>query len=333
MRNRSRPFIVGPFLAHNPITLKGFFHELTEALRRGPVALATVVAARGSTPRIAGARQFLGANGASHGTIGGGATEARVRELARETLADGRPRTVEADLRGRPGAVRDGICGGTMTVWIVRLDPGNHHEFAESIAISLQAGKRFPLSLRLDAEAPLDREAADDAFHEILEPPPRLLIVGAGHIGRSLARLASELDFAVAVQDERRDWLTPDAFPEDCALERDLAAAVGALQAWEGERFAALVTRGFALDVAALNALSPVPHLAYLGLLGSRTRVATVLATQRESGNPPPPAGALHAPIGFEIGAETPEEIAVSIAAEIIQVRRALGGGHRRENP
>jgi len=311
--------------------LKNFFSELADALRHGPVALATVVAARGSTPRVAGARQFLAANGEFHGTIGGGATEAQVLDLARATLADGLPRTFEADLRGRPGAIRDGICGGTMSVWIVRLLPDPHLAFAEEIVASHNAGECVSLSLRLDARAPLSDAASADAFTEIVEPPPRLLIVGAGHIGRSLARLADSLDFAVAVQDERVDWLEPREFPANCTLQTDLAASVEALRAWGGAQFAALVTRGFALDVAALNALSTIPDLTYLGLLGSRARVTTVLATQRESGAPLPGKDVLHAPLGVEIDAETPEEIAVSIAAELIRVRRRKSG-HRRKN-
>jgi xanthine dehydrogenase accessory factor len=298
--------------------LNGFFDRLSDALTRGPVALATVVAARGSTPRIAGARQFLALDGNQHGTIGGGVTEARVLALARETLADGQPRTFSADLRGRPGDMREGVCGGTMELWIVRLEPATSLALVRAVAASLRAGKCLAFSTRLDAPVPLALEATADAFTETLEPAPLLLIVGAGHIGRALARLADDLGFAVAVQDERPDWLDATAFPAACAIEPRLEIAVSALQAWEGERFAVLVTRGFPQDVAALDALATISGLAYVGLLGSRKRVATVLAAHRPALAP----SVLHAPVGLEIGAETPEEIAVSIAAEIIQIRR-----------
>jgi xanthine dehydrogenase accessory factor len=307
--------------------LNGFFDRLSEALARGPAALVTVVSAQGSTPRIAGARQFLAADGSHHGTIGGGVTEARVLALARETLTDGRPRTFSADLRGRPGDVRDGICGGTMELWIVRLAPASCLPLVQAAADALRAGKCLSLSTRLDAAAPLALAAADDAFTEAIEPAPRLLIVGAGHIGRALARLADDLGFAVAVQDERPEWLDAPAFPAGCVLESSLEAAIHALGSWEGERFAALVTRGFPQDVAALTALAAIPDLAYVGLLGSRKRVATVLAAQRATGGPGIPASVLHAPVGLEIGAETPGEIAISIAAELIQIRRSSREG------
>jgi len=301
--------------------LNGFFDRLSEALARGPVALVTVVAARGSTPRIAGARQFLTAGGGHHGTIGGGVTEARVLDLARETLADGRPRTFSADLRGRPGDMREGVCGGTMELWIVRLDPSTCRPLVQAAATSLHAGKHFPFSIRLDAAVPLAGESAA-GFTETLEPSPRLLIIGAGHIGRALARLANDLGFAISVQDERPDWLDVAAFPPACDVESCIETAVQALKMWEGQRFAVLVTRGLPQDVAALDALATIPDLAYVGLLGSRTRVAAVLAAQRATDGPTISASVLHAPVGLEIGAETPEEIAVSIAAELIQFRR-----------
>ncbi len=302
--------------------MNGFFSRLHEALSRGPAALATVVDARGSTPRVAGARLFQSPDGETVGTIGGGVTEARVMELARATLTDGCPRTFQADLHGRPGDVRDGICGGAMRIEIIRLGTDDDAEILRSVAASLRLGRRILLSTSPAEKGPLSLEKTAGSFDEILEPPPRLLIVGAGHIGRSLARLADGLDFAVAVQDERPDWLVAPAFPRDCALDLALEDALAALRAWEGDRFAALVTRGFPQDLEALNALSTMPGLNYVGLLGSRTRVATVLAARRASGDAPFPKAILHAPIGSEIGAETPEEIAVSIAAELIQVRR-----------
>jgi len=310
--------------------VNGFFDRLSEALVRGPVALVTVVAARGSTPRIAGARQFFTADGGHHGTVGGGVTEARVLDLARETLTDGRPRTFFADLRGRPGDIREGVCGGTMELWIVRLEPTACLPLIQTVAASLCGGKCLSLSTRLDASVPLALEASADAFTETLEPAPRLLIVGAGHIGRALARLADGLGFALSVQDERPDWLDTAAFPAGCEIKPCLEASVHTLKIWEGERFVVLVTRGFPQDVAALDALATIPDLAYVGLLGSRKRVATVLAAQCAADGLAIPASVLHAPVGLEIGAETPEEIAVSIAAELIQIRRRSREGAAR---
>jgi len=315
-----------------------FFQQLSQALSSGPLALATVVNARGSTPRVAGARQFFTPTGLSEGTVGGGVAEARVEELAKATLSDGLPRVFEADMRGRPGDTRDGVCGGAMTVWIVRLEPTASLPALRALTQSLQAGRKVALSLRFHADEPIVvsslgeamSDSSPEQFTEIIQPPPRLLIVGAGHIGRSLAHLMDRLGFALTVQDNRPEWLVPEAFPVCCVRQLSLDEAGGVLRDWEGGRFIALVTRGFPQDVEALKILSTVPDLDYLGILGSKPRVATVFGAVREAGLQVPPSAALHAPIGIEIGAETPDEIAVSIAAEIIRVWRHGGGSTTR---
>lgn len=307
--------------------MRDFFQKLDQALQMGAATLATVVNARGSTPRIAGARMFVPENGPAIGTIGGGMTEGSVLALARETLADGTPRLFEADLRGKPGEVRDGICGGTMTLWLTRLTRDNAGEVVQSTFASLHMGKRAAVCTLFDATRPLSLEVGGDgAFVETLTPDPHLLVVGAGHIGRCLAKLARQLGFQVSVQDERTEWLDSTAFPPDCRLETGLPQAIETLQGWEGGRYAALVTRGFPQDVEALAILARDGGMDYVGLLGSRKRVQTVLAAHAVSGTPDFPASVLHAPVGLEIGAETPDEIAVSIAAEMIRVRRR---GHR----
>lgn len=314
-----------------------FFHQLSQALSSGPLALATVVSARGSTPRVAGARQFFTSTGLSEGTVGGGVAEARVEELAKATLVDGLPRVFEADMRGRPGDIRDGVCGGALTVWIVRLEPTASLLALRTLTQSLQSGRKAALSLRFQPDEPIVVTTLDEAtnsspeqFTEIVQPPPRLLIVGAGHIGRSLAHLMDRLGFAITVQDSRPEWLVPEAFPACCVRQLSLEEAGGVLRDWEGGRFIALVTRGFSQDVEALKVLSTMPDLDYLGILGSKPRVATVFAVARDAGLPIPASSALHAPIGIEIGAETPDEIAVSIAAEIIRVWRHGGGSTAR---
>jgi len=296
--------------------------------------MAVVVAASGSTPRVAGARQFITMTGEPWGSVGGGVAESRVLEMARKTLADGEPRQFHANLHGRPGDIRDGVCGGSMEVWIVRLQPARDLPAVAAINEALLVGRRVavatcvtgdkPISLALSGASP---GLAGGCFIEMVEPPPRLLVVGAGHIGRSLARLIQDLGFIVAVQDARADWLVPAAFPAACFLEKDIASAAEAMRSWEGAKFAALVTRGFPQDVEALKALAAIPEMDYVGLLGSRARVGTVLKVLAESGGHPWSPEVFHAPIGLEIGAETPDEIAVSIAAEVIKVLR-----HARES-
>lgn len=305
-----------------------FFLRLHDALVEGPVVLMTVVHARGSTPRVAGARQFLSARGDSFGTIGGGVTEFRAMELARETLADGQARSFHADLGGTLHDQRDGICGGTMRVSIVRLEPARMLDTVRNISDQLNSGQRVHLATHCEGDQALiihpvshSAHSTDEVFTQLIDPTPALLIIGAGHIGRALARLACDLEFTVFVHDDRAEWLTDSAFPNCRALELTLNAALAPLQQWEGMRFAALVTRGFAQDVAALQQLRTIPNWRYIGLLGSKRRITKVLADQD-----PWPHEVLHAPTGIEIAAETPMEIAISIAAEMIQVMRDAKG-------
>ncbi|MDX2227022.1 MAG: XdhC family protein [Verrucomicrobiae bacterium] len=301
------------------------------------MALATVVSAKGSTPRVPGARQFLPVKGAPEGTIGGGATEARILELAQQTLEDGQPRTFEADLRGRPGDIREGICGGIMTVWIVRLTPAQDMSVIQALNTALENGKSVTLLTRLVSPGPVSLAGVGgpvtgEVFEEEIEPAPQLLVVGAGHIGRALARLMDELDFNICIHDDRQEWLEPGCFPKRCRLEKNLRSCVERLKSWRGEMYAVLVTRGYGQDVEAMEALAGVHSLKYLGLLGSRPRVSTVLAALGER-NVVFSEKVLHAPIGIEIGAETPMEIAVSIGAELIRVRRRPREAATRSNP
>lgn len=299
-----------------------FLQNFASALRNDPAVLVTVVSAQGSTPRMAGARMAVSEHGIVAGTIGGGLTESRVLELASQTLADGQPRRLEADLRGKPGEMRDGICGGTMSLWIARMTWETAGVELSACLDALAGGRKITLSTSFEATRPLAIGPAQDGFTETLEPDPHLLIVGAGHIGRCLASLMAGLEFRITVQDERNDWRVASSFPAGCGLEASMTESARKLSEWEGQKYAALVTRGFPQDLEALAVLSSYPSLTYVGLLGSKKRIHTVLAAHAASGAPVFAEGVLHAPVGLEIGAETPEEIAVSIASEMIRVRR-----------
>jgi len=156
---------------------------------------------------------------------------------------------------------------------------------------------------------------------EIAVPPEPLYVFGAGHVGRALARAAAPLGFLVTVVDDReRELAAADLPPE---TERILAGPEfsSGLPAIPPGAYVAIVTRCHRTDLEAVrHALGR--GAAYVGLIGSRRKVATVVARAAEAGTPAEDLAPLRAPIGLPIGAETPEEIAVSIAAEIVAVRR-----------
>lgn len=185
--------------------------------------------------------------------------------------------------------------------------------------------------LRLDAagEPVGDRhvESACDVLIEVVEQPPVLLVVGAGHIGRSLCKLGAEVGFSVAVLDDRPDYANRERLPEaDQVLCEDFEAALDRFPITHNT-YIVMVSRGHKQDELSLRKVVARPA-AYVGMIGSKRRTGTVLQHLAEEGFPRDALDAVHTPIGLDIGAETPEEIAVSILAELIMARR--GGSGRR---
>lgn len=166
-------------------------------------------------------------------------------------------------------------------------------------------------------------------FIEPLRPAPLLLIVGAGHVGIALAQAAHFAGFRLAVQDERPEWALPERFPPDTHILPSAIAPALADVPLSTNSYVALVTRGYTYDVVALQSIlgghTQLP-VRYLGMIGSRKRSQLVFKALRESGVAESVVQAIHAPIGLDIGALTPEEIAISIVAELIQVRRGKKG-------
>lgn len=156
---------------------------------------------------------------------------------------------------------------------------------------------------------------------EIVEPPAPLLVFGAGHVGREVAHLGARLGFSVTVVDDRPGELDPARLPEGAVLVRAGAEFADGLPPIPDGAFVAIVTRCHRTDFEAVRHTAAT-GAAYVGLIGSRRKVATVMARAAETGTPPERLAVVRAPIGLPIGAETPEEIAVSILAEIIAVRR-----------
>src|SRR3712207_3958227 len=160
---------------------------------------------------------------------------------------------------------------------------------------------------------------------EVVEAPARLVIVGGGHIGRSLCRMGAECGFSVTVIDDRPDYANRERFPEaDRVICADFEAALGELPV-DHNSYIVLVTRGHKQDELSLRSLVVRPA-AYLGMIGSKRRTGAVLQHLADDGFDAEALTRVRTPIGLDIGAETPEEIAVSILAEMIMVRRGGSG-------
>ena len=168
-------------------------------------------------------------------------------------------------------------------------------------------------------------KGATAVYVEVVEAKPVFLIVGAGHIGRSLAKLADFLDFHVAILDDRDDFASSERVPEaDEVLCEDFEEALKKYPIGPST-YITLVTRGHKQDELSLRTCLG-RGAAYLGMIGSRRRTGGVLEHLREDGFDPEELARVRTPIGLSIGAETPEEIAISIMAEVIMLRRGGDG-------
>lgn len=180
----------------------------------------------------------------------------------------------------------------------------------------------------IEGERVARREAASDAVEvmiEVVEPPSTLLVVGAGHIGQALCAFGARTGFSVAVLDDREEFANRQRLPEaDAVLCGDIAEELRRFRI-DANTYVVLVSRGHKQDEIALREVVG-RGAAYVGMIGSRRRVETVLRHLAEEGFDRAALDAVRTPIGLDIGAETPEEIAISILAEVILARRGGSG-------
>ncbi|NEP76229.1 MAG: XdhC family protein [Okeania sp. SIO2G5] len=323
-----------------------FYQHLADRLTQGPVAIATVIQTQGSVPREVGAKLLIGNNGQPFGTIGGGAGEAKVLKQAEQVLETGQKQQVTVDLSGASNREIQGICGGQMQVWVERWQGEGAIALTHQILNALNHGHSITLAIPLsqhsfpnvvsasainssasshaNAEERILDKSGSPTIQLTLQPPPTLLIVGGGHCGIQLAKASEFIGFQVLVQDERPEWANQHHFPNAVHIFNQPIAETTHELGNYGSLYVALVTRGMDYDVPALKLLltDAIPcH--YIGMMGSQKRIRAALEAIHFPISPEKRA-LLHAPIGLDIGALTPEEIAVSICAELIQVRRSV---------
>ena len=168
---------------------------------------------------------------------------------------------------------------------------------------------------------------------ERIQPEPRLVICGAGHVGASLAKLANLMGYRATLIDDRAEFVTRERFPdqqiEPLATHSWSEAVQSAVGNGRGVAVA-IVTRGHSEDEQCLRAVMTV-DADYVGLIGSKRRTNIVLQRVRENGADEERLARVRAPVGLDIGAVTPEEVALAIMAEIVAVRRAGKGGSLSE--
>ena len=357
--------------------MENLLAETIRLLEQGQdLAWATVISNSGSTPRRAGSRMLVEKGGSVvTGSVGGGRLEADTLDLVRRILPRRGRELLRFDLTGRDAAETDMICGGRASIYVETLTPDDL-ETVRALARLLAQGKR-PLWLTWISRVPDDFQAShlllwegealagglplppelyqelaprgdqpalatlpDDLgmlFAEVLGPKSRLYIFGGGHVALELAWLASRLDFEVVVVDDRQEFANRERFPMASEVwVRPLDRALEGVR-MDDYCYLVIVTRGHMYDLEVLHqALAGRP--AYLGMIGSRRKRDLIYKELVSRGVDQARLAEVHSPIGIKMPAETPAEIALSIAVELVTTRaqksgragakKGRGGGH-----
>lgn len=337
-----------------------------------PCVLATVTGTQGSTPQKPGCSAIFGKKGLLAGTIGGGAVELAIGEIASEAINSKKSGYFHFDLDNDISDVEAAICGGVMSI-LVDAAPEKHVEVLEEIRISginripgvlvifcgsglsncdgikriwltsdnlAKFSEIIPDEIIVAATEMLNNSNADEfreiampgseenelklAFLESIVPSPQLIIAGAGHVGKALSHLGKLLDFEVIVWDDRAEYANKTNLPDaDKVLSGSLDESIGNIQA-DRDTFIVIVTRGHKKDADVLRKFIG-SDAGYIGMIGSRKKIVLVREAFLKNGWATAKQwNKIHTPIGLEIGSKTVQEIAVSIAAQLIQVRSQL---------
>lgn len=322
------------------------------------IALATVVQTWGSAPRRPGAKMALVSDGRISGSVSGGCVEAAVFEAGMESLKTNRPQLLHFGVADETAWEVGLACGGSIDIFVKPLDPiffdslrtawtdespsahatvtrgskdifGNEiliHENGQATGTIGSGWDGRMIALAKDALASgesqrfiLDEET--EVFVEIISPPPTLVIVGGVHIAVALVSLAKTLGYRTVLIDPRKVWGSEERFPHVDRL----------IQSWVDDGFAqikitqstaiAMLTHDPKLDDPALKVALNSPAF-YIGALGSKTTNAKRRERLLNEGVSEVQLSRLHAPIGLDIGAETPEEIALAIMAEVVTAHK-----------
>ncbi len=328
------------------------------------LVLATIVGQAGSTPRSAGARMIIRADGGIIGTIGGGPVEGAVMAAAPEIFASGRFEIRAFDLdRSAAAGEMDMICGGRLEVLLERIVPTPEvGRLFQVLDEARRMGRKYLLAAAIpEAEGHIARGAmfadgdivfSDGFDHSVLpalrektrrertpvlvvhdgrrylaEPafiPGTLCLFGAGHVSQAVSRLSREVGFRTVVLDDRAAFASAERFPqaEEIRVIDDFRSALEGISAGP-DSYLVILTRGHHHDQTVLRQALGT-DAGYIGMIGSRRKRDAIYAALRDDGFTDADFSRVHCPIGVNIQAETPGEIAVSIVAELISARASL---------
>lgn len=319
------------------------------------VVLASVIASSGSTPRGAGARMLVCADGESFGTIGGGAIEYKSQQLAREVIKSKQSFVKGFFLSSNDVADLGMICGGDVIVYFQYFAGGDEKNIkllqgimdlfernanswlitdvtdeidwglgvyveGEGIISNMEinAGDILPL---LDTKSVWKEEKGKRYYIEPLVRAGRVCVFGGGHVAQELVPVLAHIGFRCVVMDDRPEFTGEKVFPQAETTYLGDFNDIGASLQIDASDYVLIMTRGHKNNYSVLvQALRTEAY--YIGMIGSKSKVAAIFEKlQKEEGFTRDELSRIYTPIGLNIKAETPAEIAISIAAQLIEVR------------
>ncbi|OHE24611.1 MAG: hypothetical protein A2X92_04305 [Syntrophus sp. GWC2_56_31] len=329
-------------------------------------ALATVVEQNRSAPRSAGARMVVTQDGVVIGTVGGGALEAKVQKIAAEVMKNRKAAVIFFNLTAGDSSGMGMICGGDARVLVDYVDSGDPVclTLYRELAAALERGDRAWLVTLLPSEEAgspgstflmrddgaitgisgnvagglqdlLAEVRGCNAFtflerhRAVIDPTVNrvtALIFGAGHVGRSLVPVLSSVEFRTVILDDRQEFVNRERFDSaDEIVRLDSFDEAFKGMTIDERSYIVIITRGHLHDRTVLRQALRT-KAAYIGMIGSRTKRDLTYQALLDEGFTRADLERVHSPIGLSIKAETPAEIAVSIAAELIKIRAELNG-------
>lgn len=323
--------------------MRTVFEEILTALERGQaVTRIAIVKSSGSTPRAAGASMAVFEDGSITGTIGGGSVE-HASYMAAKKLAPGQTTIREFDLTPNDAASIGMVCGGSMTVLLDSLLPTEENvQLVQKIVDQFSSPETRLLATTLATNGTVTQREVlpvnDDTNNSIREPflccneqhttyfepllaPETVHFIGGGHVAQATAKLAAFTGFRVIVVDDRGEFANSERFPD--ATEVQVAASLkDCLPAQLGPKdYVVIMTRGHLHDRDVL-AQTLKTNAGYVGMIGSKKKRSATYESLLKDGVTQAALNQVHCPIGLSIGADTPEEIAISIMAELIMMRK-----------
>jgi xanthine dehydrogenase accessory factor len=311
--------------------------------------LATVVKRTGSAPRDIGAKMFIGEDGKTFGTVGGGLLESEAYRKALEIVHKGVTEVFSIDMNARSVDATNMLCGGNVEILLEPVTM-KHFDLYRQIDVFQKNRKRGLIVTRfgnnvfektlLDKNLnvvgdSVDREIINLFKPQFYEKKPSLIndvfvdpirvtfplyLFGAGHVSQYVAKIAKIADFHITVIDDRKEFANSERFPNaDVVMVTNIQNAFRCLE-FSGNEYVVILTRSHEYDGVALEETLK-KEVKYVGMIGSIRKVRIILDSLKQKEIDHTLIETVHAPIGVAIDAETPQEIAISIVAELIRER------------